>query len=179
MYTTHIYAYDGRGNWRCYKVIDANKVKSTPAPVPTYKPVVKSTVKPSAKPSAKPSTKPTAKSTGIPASKSLPDNNFTKQEVSVPAAVYLKSCKAKKYGVVKIKWSKVQDADGYEIQYSRNKNFKKKTKEYEYSKLENKKRLVLKSKKKYYIRVRAFKFGKIQYKVSGAWSNIKKVKTKK
>ena len=67
-------------------------------------------------------------------------------------------------------------ADGYQVQYARKKSFKGKQSETAYGKSTT---LWLKSKKKYYIRVRAYKYGNIKYKVYGKWSKVKKVKTKK
>ena len=71
-------------------------------------------------------------------------------------------------------WSKANGVDGYQIQYSLKKNFKKATTKYSKgNKLTIKK---LKSKKTYYVRVRAYK--KINGKnVYSAWST-KKVKVK-
>ena len=77
-----------------------------------------------------------------------------------------------------VKWKEVSGVDGYEIQYSRKKNMKKAKKKIVYGEAKN--RLViknLKSKRRYYVRIRAYKLinGK---KVYSAWSAKKKVKTK-
>ena len=74
-------------------------------------------------------------------------------------------------------WKSVANVDGYEIQYSLKKNMKKaKTKSVASSKKKLKVKK-LKAKKKYYVRIRAYKVinGKKQY---SAWSAKKKVKTK-
>lgn len=104
------------------------------------------------------------------------DKDTKKKEVSKPAKVKWKSCKAKKRGKVVLKWKKVSGADGYQVQYAKKKNFKGKKSKTTYGKSTT---LWLKSKKKYFIRVRAYKYGNVKYKVYGKWSKIKKVKTKK
>ena len=74
-------------------------------------------------------------------------------------------------------WKPVANIDGYEIQYSLKKNMKKaKIKSVASSKKKLKVKK-LKAKKKYYVRIRAYKVinGKKQY---SAWSAKKKVKTK-
>ncbi len=98
------------------------------------------------------------------------------KEVSKPDRVKWKSCKGKKWGRIAAKWKKVSGADGYQIQYARKRSFKGKKSETAYGKSTT---LWLKSKKTYYVRVRAYKYGNIKYKVYGNWSTVKKVKTKK
>lgn len=85
----------------------------------------------------------------------------------------LKNVKGKK---LKISFKKVKNADGYEIQYSTSKKFKKaKTLQTTKKSYTVKK---LKKKKTYYVRVRAYRYveGKLYY---GAYSSTKKVKIKK
>ena len=82
----------------------------------------------------------------------------------------VKGCK------LSLKWKKVADANGYQMQYATNKKFKvKKKKSTTKIKYTVKK---LKKKKTYYVRVRAYTVlnGK---KVYGKWSKVKKVKIKK
>ena len=80
------------------------------------------------------------------------------------------------------KWKKIANIDGYEVQYSLNKSFKK-AKKYKTTTKKAKNTATslkvskLKSKKTYYVRIRAYKTinGKKQY---SAWSAKKTVKTK-
>ena len=99
-------------------------------------------------------------------------------ETKKPAQV--KSVKAKKYGKKKIKvtWKKIKSVKGYQVQYSTNKKFKKaKTVTIKKAAATNKIITKLKSKKTYYVRVRAYttKAGK---KLYGTWSAKKSVKVK-
>ena len=104
-------------------------------------------------------------------------NNVT-TKVTKPAKVT--SVKVVKNGKKKIKitWKKVKNANGYQIQYAVNKKFKK-AKTVTIKKASTIKKVIkkLKSKKKYYIRVRAYvtKAGKKFY---GTWSGKKTVKVK-
>lgn len=99
----------------------------------------------------------------------------TKVKVAKVKKLTLKALKSKK---IKITWKKVAKATGYEIQYSTNKNFKKATKvtvkkASKVSKTISK----LKAKKKYYVRIRAYKTVSGN-KYTGSWTK-KSVKTKK
>lgn len=89
---------------------------------------------------------------------------------------YLKTKKSKQFT---LKWKKDTTVSGYQIQYSTSKKFyKSKTKTVTLSKKTLSKTVSkLKSKKKYYVRVRAYKTidGK---KVYGSWSKVKSVKVK-
>ena len=88
----------------------------------------------------------------------------------------LKSVKNIKGRKLTVKWKKVSNADGYQIQYAPNKKFKKaKSKTVKSTSVTLKK---LKKKTTYFVRVRAYKVvdGK---KVYGKWISIKKVKIKK
>ena len=106
-----------------------------------------------------------------------------KSDVSVPKlivkAVKLKSVKAGKKGFT-ARWTKGAGINGYEIQYARNKKFTKGKKTVVIKKPGTVSRKVtkLKAKKKYYVRVRAYKTvsGK---KYRSKWSNIKAVTTKR
>ena len=80
----------------------------------------------------------------------------------------------------KIRWAKVKNASGYELQYSTSSKFTKKTTKTvkvkgntKFAKTVKK----LKAKKKYYVRVRAYKDGKA-VTVYTKWSKAKAVKTK-
>lgn len=78
-----------------------------------------------------------------------------------------------------VTWSKISGVKGYQIQYSTDKKFKKNNKSVTVTKQKTTKATVknLKSKKKYYVRVRTYKTvnGK---KVYSSWSKVKSVKTK-
>ena len=91
----------------------------------------------------------------------------------------LKSVKSRKKKTAKVTWKKVSGAEGYQIQYSKKSNFKSVKKVT--VKGASKKTATLKkltAKKKYYVRVRAYKTvnGK---KVYTSWSAKKSVKIKK
>ena len=78
-----------------------------------------------------------------------------------------------------VKWKKKSGITGYQIQYSSDKKFKKNNKSVTVTKQKTTKATVkkLKSKKKYYVRVRTYKTvnGK---KIYSSWSKVKSVKTK-
>lgn len=95
-----------------------------------------------------------------------------------PATTKVKKVKAAKKSLT-IKWSKVKGASGYEIQVATDKKFKKnkksilvKKQKTTYAKIKK-----LKSKKKYYVRVRTYKVVG-RKKVYSSWINGKATKTK-
>ena len=94
------------------------------------------------------------------------------------ATVKVNKAQAKKKALV-VYWNKIADASGYQIQVATDKKFKKNKKTVTVAKQNANKKTVkkLKSKKKYYVRVRSYKIvnGK---KVYGKWSKIKSIKTK-
>ena len=94
------------------------------------------------------------------------------------ATVKVNKALAKKKALV-VYWNKIADASGYQIQVTTDKKFKKNKKTITVAKQNASKKTVkkLKAKKKYFVRVRAYKIvdGK---KVYGKWSKIKSVKTK-
>ena len=94
-----------------------------------------------------------------------------------PAKAVLKSVKGRKKSAV-VSWKKVSGAKGYQIQYSKNKDFKsgiKSTTVKSGSTL--KKKVSISKRGKYYFRVRAYK--KVRdVKVYGKWSNVKKAKVR-
>lgn len=99
-------------------------------------------------------------------------------KVTEPKRVTIKSLKKGKKKAT-LKWKKVSGAKGYRIQYSTSKKFKKsKTK----VKTTTKTKIVikkLKSKKKYYFRVKAYKLTSSKKKLySKKWSKVKSVKIK-
>ncbi len=89
----------------------------------------------------------------------------------------IKKLTAKSKGF-KVEWKKT-DSSGYQIQYATDKNFKKGKKTVKIASGNTTVKTIskLKSKKKYYVRVRAYKTsdGKNSY---SAWSGVKTVKTK-
>lgn len=95
-----------------------------------------------------------------------------------PASVKVNKTLAKKKALV-VYWNKIADASGYQIQVATDKKFKKNKKTITVAKqnASNKTVKKLKAKKKYFVRVGAYKIvdGK---KVYGKWSKIKSVKTK-
>ncbi len=83
--------------------------------------------------------------------------------------------KSKKKKQIKVTFGKVNKADGYQICYAANKKFKKAKKVL--VKATDKTIKKLKAKKKYYVRVRAYRKNGSK-KLYGAWSSVKKVKVK-
>ena len=126
-----------------------------------------------ARPNSTPNIVPTAAPGGM-----VDSTGKAQKEVNAAALgkIKLVSAKMKKKAYVSLKWRALSGAEGYQIQYSTNKKFKKvKTKISKKNKYTIKK---LKTKKTYYIRVCAYKIVKGK-KVYGKWSNVKKVKLKK
>jgi hypothetical protein len=103
-------------------------------------------------------------------------DNYTK--VKKPGRVKLKKVKSTGKGKLKITWKK-NGSDWYEVQYSTKKNFSKKQTRTAYGKGGT---LYLKSKKKYYVRVRGVNYGKLSSYRSGErkgkWSNVKSARVK-
>ena len=107
-------------------------------------------------------------------------NTTAIKKPSKPGKVKLTSCKSKSKKNIKIRWKKVSGSDGYQVQWSRKRSFSSKRTSYTYGQT----KVLdygLKSKKKYYVRVRAYKDGNrandYQY-VYGSWSKVKVVKVK-
>ncbi|MDE5604776.1 MAG: fibronectin type III domain-containing protein [Eubacterium sp.] len=96
-----------------------------------------------------------------------------------PATVTLSSVKSKKSKQFTAKWKKVTGS-GYQVQYSTSKNFSKNKKTVTVSKNSTTSKTIskLKGKKKYYVRVRAYKTVN-GTKYCGAWSKTKAVTTKR
>ena len=104
-------------------------------------------------------------------------NNTTKADVVRNKKVKVKKVVAKRKSL-KIVWKKVKGIKGYQIQYSLSKRFKKaKTITITKAKITSRTLKKLKTKKKYYVRVRAFvkSDGKNVYSL---WSKAKSKKTK-
>lgn len=127
------------------------------------------------KPATKPSKPATTPSTTQPTTK--PSTTKNTETVKPKKTSIKKLSKGKKKFTVT--WAKVSGVKGYQIQYSSDKKFKKNNKSVTVTKQKKTKATVkkLKSKKKYYVRVRTYKTvnGK---KIYSSWSKVKSVKTK-
>ena len=127
------------------------------------------------KPATKPSEPSTTPSTTQPTTK--PSTTKNTETVKPKKTSIKKLSKGKKKFTVT--WAKVSGVKGYQIQYSSDKKFKKNNKSVTVTKQKTTKATVkkLKSKKKYYVRVRTYKTvnGK---KIYSSWSKVKSVKTK-
>ena len=123
----------------------------------------------------KPSESATTPSTTQPTTK--PSTTKNNKTVKPKKTSIKKLSKGKKKFTVT--WAKVSGVKGYQIQYSSDKKFKKNNKSVTVTKQKTTKATVkkLKSKKKYYVRVRTYKTvnGK---KIYSSWSKVKSVKTK-
>lgn len=104
----------------------------------------------------------------------------TDKRISKPKSTSIIKLKAGKKKVT-VKWDKIAAVNGYQLQYSTKRNFKKNTKIVTIRKKKVAKKVLknLKRGKKYYIRIRTFKVvngkGNILY---SAWSAVKKIKVK-
>lgn len=132
------------------------------------------------KPATKPSESATTPSTTQPTTTqptTKPSTTKNTKTVNPKKTSIKKLSKGKKKFTVT--WAKVSGVKGYQIQYSSNKKFKKNNKSVTVTKQKTTKATVkkLKSKKKYYVRVRTYKTvnGK---KIYSSWSKVKSVKTK-
>lgn len=123
----------------------------------------------------KPSESATTPSTTQPTTK--PSTTKNTKTVKPKKTSIKKLSKGKKKFTVT--WAKVSGVKGYQIQYSSDKKFKNNNKSVTVTKQKTTKATVkkLKSKKKYYVRVRTYKTvnGK---KIYSSWSKVKSVKTK-
>lgn len=163
---THLFSsYISYFEWK-FDEWDAKNSTVSPSPVVSSDPMAVGS----------PSPMPTATSSVVTGSSIDKKKDNDNKVVSKPGKVKWKSCKVKKWGKVVAKWKKVSGADGYQVQYARKKSFKGKRTENAYGKSTT---LWLKSKKKYFIRVRAYTYDEDYKKLCGKWSSIKKIKTKK
>lgn len=124
---------------------------------------------------SKPATKPSEPATTQPTTK--PSTTKNTETVKPKKTSIKKLSKGKKKFTVT--WAKISGVKGYQIQYSSDKKFKKNNKSVTVTKQKTTKATVkkLKSKKRYYVRVRTYKTvnGK---KIYSSWSKVKSVKTK-
>lgn len=155
----------------CHSVITTipvTVISSTPVPNPTPNPTPAPSPAP-AQPAPAPSTSTSAPAAQTTTQPAAPKNN---KKVKVASA------KAGKKSI-KVTWKKVKGIKGYQIQYSTNKKFKKGNKTITVKSTKSTSATIkkLKSKKKYYVRMRTYKIvnGK---KVYSAWSKAKSVKVK-
>ena len=91
------------------------------------------------------------------------------------------SVKSSKKKTMTVSWSaNISDVEGYQIQYSTNKNFKKGNKTVNVKGRNTTKKTIkkLKSKKKYYVRIRAYIDQGDGEKVYTKWSKVKNIKVK-
>ena len=112
----------------------------------------------------------------------LDDNYYDDDELATPPArVTVKKLQSKKRTVVAY-WGKISDARGYQIQVVTDKKFKKNKKTFSIENQKASKKTIknLKAKKKYYVRVRAYRYSYSGdgERVYGKWSKVKSVKTK-
>lgn len=107
--------------------------------------------------------------------KSYKDKKTAKLKVKTPKLKKLTT----KNKSVKASWTKIKSVQGYEIQYSTDKKFKRNTKIIKIKKGSAVSKTIkkLKKNKKYYIRVRAYKYQNKKYARS-SWSNVKSIKVK-
>ena len=105
------------------------------------------------------------------------------KKVKAPSKPSLSSVKNDKSKKLTAKWKKVKDANGYQVEYARNKKFTKSKKSMTIkgnaTKSPSFTTKKLKKGKVYYVRVRAYKTDADGNKVYGKWSKVKKVKIKK
>lgn len=132
-----------------------------------------------AAPSVSPTTTPQVSVTSGPGVTAEPKKDIQYTTIKKPARVKIKKLRRAGRGCAKVIWKKVTCSDGYQIQYSRKRSFAGKKKTTSYG---NSAYIYGKSKKKYYVRVRAVNSGLITQtrygKKYGKWSKVKKIKLK-
>lgn len=96
-------------------------------------------------------------------------------DVQIPKKVTIRSLKKKKRGKFVVKYGRVSEADGYEISYNQGSRLFLSEKTTETSSL-SKTVKNLKKGKKYYVRVRAYKWDSNGEKLYGPYSRVKRVK---
>ena len=100
------------------------------------------------------------------------------EEPIPPARANIKKLQSKKKTVI-VQWNTISDARGYQVQLATDKKFRKNKKSYSIGNQKASKKTVkkLKAKKKYFVRVRAYKVVDGE-KIYGNWSKIRNIKTK-
>ncbi len=96
-----------------------------------------------------------------------------KGTVAKPGKVKKLWVKSKKNGIAIVSWEKVSDAEYYQLQYSTGRKFKKKKTRHSIQRKRVRLNLGIKQKKKYYFRVRAYKWVGNK-RVFGRWSKVYK-----
>lgn len=152
---------------------DKNNIPENPgtttAPEPTITPEPITTSEPTTEPTANPENSPSV----------APPTTNEVELIQKPGKVTIKKLKKSGKGCAKVSWGKVKCNDGYQIQYSRNRSFSNKKQDSTYSQSIY---IFGKSKKIYYVRVRAVNWGRTSQtnygNKYGKWSNIKKIKLK-
>ena len=141
-----------------------------PKEIPMPEPTATATPAPTQKPTATPTVTPTP---GNGNQNGTPDNQGV--AVTKPGKVKGLTVKSKKKKQMTVKFSKISNVKGYQISYSTSKKFKSaKT----ITVTSNSKTIKkLKSKKTYYVRVRAIRKDGTKT-LKGAWSTVKRVKIK-
>ena len=179
-FTYHAHKHDFSGNKQFCTCgaknpdyVDPSTTPVTPSEPPTpSKPSQGTTGTPAPVTPAPSQTTEGTDTTQTPANSETPQNTVT-----APKATSIKSVKGKKKSVL-IKWKKVKDANGYEIQLATDKKFKKNKKTITIKKQTTRTTAKkLKAKKKYFVRIRTYKIvnGKKTY---ASWSKVKTVRTK-
>lgn len=179
-FTYHAHKHDFSGNKQFCTCgaknpdyVDPSTTPVTPSEPPTpSKPSQGTTGTPAPVTPAPSQTTEGTDTTQTPANSETPQNTVT-----APKATSIKSVKGKKKSIL-IKWKKVKDANGYEIQLAANKKFKKNKKTITIKKQTTRTTAKkLKAKKKYFVRIRTYKIvnGKKTY---ASWSKVKTVRTK-
>ena len=108
--------------------------------------------------------------------KNADKTNQTKEKTKIAKAKINIKLSSKKKKTITVKWNKVSNAKGYQIQYAMNKKFTKNKKIVKTNKhsIQIKK---LKAGKKYFVRVRAYNITKGKKKYT-KWSKVKSIKCK-
>ena len=108
--------------------------------------------------------------------KNADKTNQTKKKTKIAKAKINIKLSSKKKKTITVKWNKVSNAKGYQIQYAMNKKFTKNKKIVKTNKhsMQIKK---LKAGKKYFVRVRAYNITKGKKKYT-KWSKVKNIKCK-
>ena len=166
VYYTHIYAYDKAGNSVCYVVPE----------VAVEKGVVSAD-----KPETKPENTPDVDKKLVVTSEPLPtDNNDDNvSDMKAPGKVELNFVASSMKGCIMVDWYFDDTSDGFQLQYATNKKFKSAKSILTPSTGHGIKFISnLKSKKTYYLRIRAYKFIDGNKKLYGSWSKIRNCKVK-
>lgn len=128
--------------------------------------------------STKPTTAPGSNGSANVQPTQKPGGNVETKKVTVKKAT-IKKAKSTKKKTITVQWKKLSGITGYQVQLGTNKKITKGKKTYTVKKAKTTKKTIkkLKSKKKYYVRVRAYKTQNSK-KHYGKWSKIKTVKVK-